>query len=551
MTEPTDDPTPPRDYADQEVAPQPELAAATESATGGSASSAQFVAVGIFLSRIAGLVRNRVFAHYFGATLYADVFTVALRMPNALQNLLGEGTLSASFIPVYSRLLEDGREEEAGRVAGAVFALLMVVAAVIALIGIALAPLLVSVFTPGFEGDRRELSIVAVRIIFPMTGVLVLFAWALGILNSHRRFFLPYFAPVLWNAVIIGTLLFFGTRMELPQLTIALCWGALAGGIVQFVVLLPSVLRLERELRIRLDLKLEGLRDTVRNAGPAIAGRGVVQLSGYLDMFLASFLISGAVASLGYAQLLYMLPVSLFGMSVAAAELPELSRQATGQVDALRERINRGLRQMAVFVVPTAVGYIVIGDVVVGAIYRTGEFGADETVFVHLVLAGYALGLIASTATRLFSSAFFAMHDTRTPAKIAAVRVLLAGVVGAALMFALRNTLIGGNSMGAVGLTAAAGGAAWVEWALLRRRLRARLGDVGAGTQTMLRLLGAALIAVAGAFGVKLLLVPDMHPVFVGIVVLAAYGILYFTLAIAFGVDAARANAGRVLRRFR
>jgi putative peptidoglycan lipid II flippase len=551
VTEPTDEPVPPRDYADQEVAPQPELAGATEAVASSGASSAQLVAIGILLSRIAGLVRNRVFAHYFGATLYADVFTVALRMPNALQNLLGEGTLSASFIPVYSRLLQQGRHREAGRVAGAVFALLLVVAAVIALIGIALAPVLVSVFTPGFEGDRRELSIIAVRIIFPMTGVLVLFAWSLGILNSHRRFFLPYFAPVLWNVVIIATLLFFGMRMELPELTIALAWGALAGGVVQFAVLLPSVLRLERELHIRWDLELEGVRTTVRNAGPAIAGRGVVQLSGYLDMFLASFLISGAVASLGYAQLLYMLPVSLFGMSVAAAELPELSRQADGGIDALRERINRGLRQMAVFVVPTAVGYIVIGDVVVGAIYRTGEFGANETLFVHLVLAGYALGLIASTATRLFSSAFFAMHDTRTPARIAMLRVLLAGTFGAALMFALRNTLVGGNSLGAVGLTVAAGVAAWVEWALLRRRLRARIGDVGAGGRTMGRLLAAALIAVAAAFGIKLLLVPDMHPALVGVTVLAAYGIVYFALAIAFGVEAARANVGRVLRRFR
>jgi putative peptidoglycan lipid II flippase len=202
-------------------------------------------------------------------------------------------------------------------------------------------------------------------------------------------------------------------------------------------------------------------------------------------------------------------------------------------------------------VVPTAVGYIVIGDVVVGAIYRTGEFGANETLFVHLVLAGYALGLIASTATRLFSSAFFAMHDTRTPARIAMLRVLLAGTFGAALMFALRNTLVGGNSLGAVGLTVAAGVAAWVEWALLRRRLRARIGDVGAGGRTMGRLLAAALIAVAAAFGIKLLLVPDMHPALVGVTVLAAYGIVYFALAIAFGVEAARANVGRVLRRFR
>jgi putative peptidoglycan lipid II flippase len=134
-----------------------------------------------------------------------------------LQNLLGEGTLSASFIPAYSALLGQGRTQEAGRVAGAMFALLCAIAGGITLIGIALAPLLVAVFTPGFTGQRRELLISVVRILFPMTGVLVLSAWALGILNSHRRFFLPYFAPVLWNAAIIGALVAFGTRRRFPR----------------------------------------------------------------------------------------------------------------------------------------------------------------------------------------------------------------------------------------------------------------------------------------------------------------------------------------------
>src|SRR5690606_17732053 len=147
--------------------------------------------------------RERAIAHYFGATLYADVLRAALRLPNFLQNLLGEGTLSASFIPVYSELLEEGREEEAGRVAGAVFALLFALAGALTLIGTVFAPVLVDIFLWGFEGQRRELTIAATRILFPMTGILVLSAWALGILNSHRRFFVSYIAPVLWNAAII------------------------------------------------------------------------------------------------------------------------------------------------------------------------------------------------------------------------------------------------------------------------------------------------------------------------------------------------------------
>jgi len=169
-----------------------------------SRTSSTLIAAGILSSRIVGLIRERAIATYFGTGLHADVIGAGLRMPNVLQNLLGEGTLSASFIPVYSELLGQGKTREAGRVAGAMFGLLLGVAGAISLLGVLLAPLLVSLFTPGFEGQRRELMIAVVRIFFPMTGVLVLSAWALGILNSHRKFFLPYFAPVLWNAAIIA-----------------------------------------------------------------------------------------------------------------------------------------------------------------------------------------------------------------------------------------------------------------------------------------------------------------------------------------------------------
>src|SRR5262245_24705722 len=172
-------------------------------------------------------------------------------MPYLLQNLLGEGTLSASFIPVYSELLGQGRTKEAGRVAGAMFGLLLAVAGAISLLGVLLAPVLVSVFAPGFEGQRRELTVAVVRILFPMTGVLVLSAWALGILNSHRKFFLPYFAPVLWNAAIIAALVAYAGRVELDGLLMAAAWGALAGGLLQFGIQLPTVLSLDREMRLR------------------------------------------------------------------------------------------------------------------------------------------------------------------------------------------------------------------------------------------------------------------------------------------------------------
>lgn len=514
------------------------------------ARSARWVAAGILLSRIAGLVRQRVFAHYFGITLYADAINTALRMPNVLQNLLGEGTLSASFIPVYAELLEEGREEEAGRVAGAIFAVLLALAGGLSLVGIVLAPVVVDIFAPGFDGLRRDLTIAATRIIFPMTGVLVLSAWALGILNSHRRFFVSYVAPVLWNAAIIAALIFFGGRVDPARLVLAAAWGALVGGVLQFGIQLPWVVALERSLKIAWNTRLEGVRVAVRNAGPAIVGRGVVQLSGYIDIFLASFLGFGAVAALGYAQTLYLLPISLFGMAVAAAELPELARQRREAANVLRQRVSGGLRQIAFYVVPSVIGYLVLGDVIVAALFQTGGFGASDTLLTYLVLAGYTIGLLASTGTRLFSSAFFALHDTRTPAKIAGVRVLLAGLAGFLLMIQFREITLRGNSLGPVGLSLAAGLAAWVEWALLRRSLQTRLGRVGVGSGALVKMFGAAI--AAGLVG-RLLLerLPPLDHIMVAVLVLVPYGIVYFLLAYLLGLDEAKYFLQRFVRRVR
>jgi hypothetical protein len=189
-----------------------------------------------------------------------------------------------------------------------------------------MAPVLVSVFLPGFTGEQREVTITCTRIIFPMTGVLVLSAWALGILNSHRKFFVSYTAPVLWNAAMIAVLLIFGTRLDQRGLVIALAWGALIGGALQFLVQLPWILRSSATCGRTGTLRSEGAAhgDAQRRPGHHGARRRAAQRLG--DLFLASFLFDGAVAALGYAQTFYMLPVSLFGMSIAAAELPELSR---------------------------------------------------------------------------------------------------------------------------------------------------------------------------------------------------------------------------------
>jgi putative peptidoglycan lipid II flippase len=505
--------------------------------------SARLVGAGILLSRITGLLREMATAQYLGTTIYADVFRAALRMPNVLQNLLGEGTLSASFIPVYSELLEQGRKQEAGRFAGAIFALLLGVAGALALLGVLLAPVLVSIFLPGFEGVRRELTITSARIIFPMTGILVLSAWALGVLNSHRRFFIPYVAPVLWNGAIIAVLVLLGGRLAADRLVVALAWGALGGGVLQFLIQLPWVLRLERDLRINRQLRSAHVKVALSNAGPAVLGRGVVQLNGWVELFLASLLAGGAVAALGYAQTLYLLPVSLFGMSVAAAELPELARRRLGEAEQIRLRVNTGLRRIAFFVIPSAVGYLVIGDVIVAALYQRGGFGADDTLLVYLVLAAFAFGLPASTGTRLFSSAYFALHDTRTPAKLAGLRLALSAVLGYAFMLQFETVLVNGRPLGPVGLGLAGSVAATAEWLLLGRFLSKRIGKVGPGLSPTLRMILAALLAGGAGQGIRWWL-PPLHPVPTALVVLAVFGAIYFGVTAALGLG----ESGRFLR---
>ncbi len=535
-----------------------EGAAAKEPGSTRLASS--LVAGGILLSRISGLIREAVFSRYFGTTGYADVFRAGLRMPNLLQNLLGEGTLSASFIPVYSKLLEEGREEDAGRVAGAIFGLLFALAGALALIGILLAPTLVSIFLLGFEGERRELAIRVVRIFFPMTGILVLSAWALGILNSHRRFFVAYVAPVFWNAAIIGTILLFGTGMSLDRLVVVVAWGALLGGLLQVLVQLPSVLRLQGRLRPSLDLGFAPVREVLRNAAPAIAGRGVVQLSGYVDMILATLLAVGALSAIGYAQTLYLLPVSLFGMSVAAAELPELSRSTGTTNDVLRLRTNAGLERIAFFVVPSFVAFVALGDVIVAGLFQGREFQAQETQHVYYTLIAMSVGLLASTGTRLFSSTFFALRDTRTPARFAIARVAAAALLGFGLMTQFEpiarfgipggifsGVTVAGQPLGSVGLALGSGLAAWLEWGLLRRALRRRLGEVGAGRGKIVRMFIAALLAAGAGFGVKLL-AGDIRPVVIMVLVFALYGIVYFVAASALRLGEADLIRARLMR---
>jgi putative peptidoglycan lipid II flippase len=525
---------------------------------------AALVAAGILLSRFAGLIRTSVFAHYLGASAASDAFNIALKVPNFLQNLLGEGVLSASFIPVYSRLLSRGEEKAADRVAGVFVSFLALIVLVIVIFGILLAPWILAITAAGLEPPVMAMAVKFTRILFPGVGLLVLYAWALGILNSHRQFFIGYVAPVLWSAAMIATLLIFGMKLTGAPLATALAWGTLVGCVLQFAIEVPFVLRHARYLSFGFDRSIAEVRTIFRNILPVVGGRGVVQISGYVDTFIGTFLPTGAVTSLLYAQTVYMLPISVFGMSVAAAELPQMSSEKGSEEEihaALRKRLDRGLRQVAFFVVPTAAAFILIGHVLVAALLERGAFSPSTTMLVWYTLSAASVGLLAATLGRLYSSTYYALHDTRTPYRIALARVFGGASLAflfafplrpafAAIIAALGLPLPSPISMvGVVGIAAASGCAAWIEFLLLRRGIHRRLGKGDPKTAYLMKLWGAA---IAGGFAGMLThryATHSLHNIVEALIVSAAFGTVYFALAFVLGVPEVKATLGRFVRR--
>lgn len=517
-------------------------------------SGAFFVALGIFLSRIAGLVRERVFAHYFGNSASGDAFKAALRIPNFLQNLFGEGVLSASFIPVYSSLLARKSGEDADKVAGAVASLLALVVAFFVLIGVLFSSTFIDLVAPGFEGEKRLLTIQLVQILFPGVGLLVMSAWCLGILNSHRRFFLSYFAPVLWNLSIIAALITYGDVQSQSELAMTTAWGLVIGSGLQFLIQLPVVIRLLGRIRLNVDLKFTPVRQVLRNFVPVLFSRGVVQISAYIDSIYASWLPTGAVASIAYAQTIYLLPVSLFGMSVSAAELPELSsiEGSKSEVAArITERINRALLQVSFFVIPTLCVFVFLGDLVVGALYQTGEFDYQATLVVWAILAASSVALLPATQGRLYSSAFYALRDADTPLKFAMLRVALTCFFGYFAALRLPGWLGVSEMWGAVFLSISSAFAGWVEFSLLKTALSRSVGaSPGVSFSIYLRLWTCAIVAVGAGYFLKQALPQmnfQMHVILRALIVLVPVGVIYLGLCLALGIAPARRLLGRLL----
>lgn len=522
---------------------------------------ASLVGAGIFASRIAGLAREMVAGRVIGINGAADALAAAMRIPNLLQNLLGEGVLSASFVPVYSELLDAEDEREASRVAGAVGAALMVVTGLSVLAIVLAARPLTRLLAWGLTDTSFELAVDLTRITAVGIGFMVMSAWCLGILNSHRNFFLPYVAPVIWNvAQIAALLLAWQGGWDIADATRAVAIGVAVGGALQLLVQLPTTMTLARGVRLALDSNNLHVREVRRRFGPAVLGRGAVQISAYIDLLLASFLAAGALSALFKAQILYTLPVSLFAMSVAAAELPELSRLVHDPAQ-IAQRTNAALRRIAFWMLASSLLLIAAGEPIVALLFEGGAFTSADTSLVWLILVFYGLGLPAIGLSRMLQNAAYAMGDTAGPARLAALRVSVAAAFGVLFMFPLDRAFIGiegveqlGEAfglmgpleatlrsdesvvrLGAVGLALGSALGAWIELVLLSRLLNRYLPSLRSPAAALIAPGVAAAIAFAVTAALKLV-TADLPTVVAALLTVGIGGFTYVVVAFRTGV---------------
>lgn len=504
--------------------------------------AATVVGAGILISRLSGLLRTFLFARYFGQGMESDAYNLGLRIPNTVRNLFGEGALSASFVPVYSGMLARGEEKEARALAGAIFGLLMSVVSALTLVGIAAAPILAGWFSENASPEYQVLTVKLMRIMFPMTALMVLSGWCLGIQNSHRKFFWSYASAALWNFAQIALLLYGGPRAHsIRELAVWLAWATLAGSLLQVLAQLPEVLKLVHPLRITLNRAATGVRETLRHVIPVVLALGVVQLSSLIDLWIAKYLPAGSITSITNANTIVLLPVALFGVSVAASSLPEFSRESTTvDLGPLLERLRSGWQRILFYMVPCSIACIAYGDMIVGLLLRTGKFDATDQRVVHAVLAAFAVGLVSFGSVKLLASAHYALKDYQTPLRASMSSLIVSAMISGALAWPFRDSLYG-----AAGIALGTALGSYINLSVQIRGLRKKLGmlytpHMWKGTR---RIAIATILAALIAAPVRYLL-RDQVPYVVAPPTLGLFSLAYLVAAWLMG----SAEAARWLR---
>lgn len=454
-----------------------------------------------FLSRILGLARDQVQAYYFGAGVVTDAFYAAFRIPNLLRDLFAEGALSAAFVPTFTAERQREGDAAALRLGLRVLTALCVVLGAVT-VGIALgARGILELYAPGFDGEKLRLAVAMTRILSPFLLLVALAAVAMGMLNTYGRYFLPAVAPAFFNvAAILGVVSLsplLRSRGMSPGLSLA--WGALAGGALQFLVQVPALRRAGLRFRWDFDVSDPGLRRVARLMAPASFGLAATQVNILVDTMLASSFGDGPITWLAYAFRLMQLPIGLFGVAIATANLVRVSHDAAvGDRAGLRSNLAASLRAAAVLTLPATAGLVALREPIVRVLFERGEFRPDDTAATAAATLCYAAGLYAYAVTKIQVPTFYALGETRVP--VAASASAVAVKVAANFVFIWLFPRLGLPPF--LGLAASTSLAAWVNLGLLSAALRRRLGSLrGTGAAAAALRVGALSAVMGGGCG--------------------------------------------------
>jgi putative peptidoglycan lipid II flippase len=423
------------------------------------------------VSRVLGLVRDVVFARYFGATIVMDAFIVANRIPNMLRRFFAEGAFSQGFVPVMAQYRAKNDHAQARQLVDAVAGTLGLGLFIITLIGVIAAPLLVLIMAPGFVGDdgRFDLTTAMTRFTFPYLFFVSLTAFAGGILNTYGRFAAPAFTPVILNVVLIASAMWLSPRLADPGM--ALAYGVLLAGIAQLLFQIPFLARIHAIPRPRWHPRHEGVRRIGKLMVPAIFGSSVAQVNVLVGGIIASMLGEGKISVLYYSDRLMEFPLGLFGIALATVTLPHLSRQhAAASLQGFSRTVDWSMKLVFLIATPAAVGLTVLSEPLVATIFYGGEFSAIDVQMTALSLQAFSLGLIGFSVVKILAPAYYAREDTKTPVKIGLIALVVNFVLSVTLAWALTRAGYAGTHAGlALAVSVAAIVNAWLLWRGLRR----------------------------------------------------------------------------------
>ncbi|MFC1461614.1 murein biosynthesis integral membrane protein MurJ [Verrucomicrobiota bacterium] len=448
--------------------------------------SAGIVGMFILISRVFGLIRDMTMAAFFGTSLAMSAFVVAFTIPNLFRALFGEGALSSAFVPVFTETREKRGECEVWQFAARMFSVLSVVLAVIVVAGILLATVLLYFFP---DNERLTLILVLLRIMLPYMFFICLAAFFSAMLNSLHYFMLPAAVPVVLNLVVIATLFLVCPRFDAgsDQRIIAVAWGVVLAGVIQWLTQMPLLWRCGFRPRFSVDWRDAGVRRVWQLMGTAVIGIGVTRVNVLFDRFIAAFISLGSPAYLYFAERLIYFPLGIFATALGTVLLPALSGHAAhSRVDRIRETVNQSIRHMMFVMLPAAVGMMIFAKPIIRLVYERGDFTPLSTEMTMLALTCYAPGLIMFSMIKVLIPVFYAQQDMKTPVRVGLACTGLNIILSLILMWPLKH----------VGIALATVLAATVEVVLLIRLVHKRIGSPGwiQIIKAICRMLGAVAI---------------------------------------------------------